>query len=210
MAEERELKLAVRSVEDLTRLLAELPAPSAIVEQRNHYFVDPEGQTRADGVMVRLRETQRRGAAAATSVRLTLKRKRSVEAGVFLSEEIEDDVPTATWEAVRDGRVNLVAVDVAPIRDLVAQLGLTSLQHQVTMTNVRRVIEVQGYTLEVDHTRFTNRAEEGEVECETEDPAGARRLIDAAAARAGVRLVEQDRSKYARLLAYLAAEAGTE
>ncbi len=189
MAEERELKLALESVADLERLLAELPEPTAVVEQRNHYFVDPEGKTGRDRTMVRLREKQKRGAGASSTVRLTLKRKRSVEAGVFVSEEIEDDVPRSTWEAVRDGQLDLATVDLPAIRDLVARLGLAGLAHQVTMTNIRRVIEIEGYTLEVDHTTFTPSAEEGEVECETQDPAGARRLIDAAAERAGVRLI---------------------
>ena len=80
MAEERELKLALESVADLERLLAELPEPTAVVEQRNHYFVDPEGKTGRDRTMVRLREKQKRGAADA-SVEQPVSRGRGARGG---------------------------------------------------------------------------------------------------------------------------------
>ena len=206
---EQELKLALDDPAALGRLLEQLPTPQAIVEQQNHYYVDPEGRTADARLMVRLRLKQKRGGSAPTSARLTLKRKRSAEGGVFISEEIEDDIAWADWEQIRDGQLDLADVDVPAITDLRAELGLSSLRHEATMVNLRHEIAVEGgYLLEVDHTRFTEDDVEAEVECETSDPEGARRLIEAAASAAGVTLRPQGRSKYKRLLGYLAKRAG--
>lgn len=198
---EQELKLALERPDELERLLAELPRPRAVIEQRNHYFVDPEGKTREARVMVRVREERRRDAAAAPRpVRLTLKQRRRVEAGVFLADERECDVEDALWAAVQAGELDLAQAPVVLLQDLAAELGLRALQRHAVMTNLRHVIELGGYTLEVDRTELPGERVDAEVEVETEDPEGARSLVLEVAARAGVTLYEQTLSKYARLL----------
>ncbi len=195
--EENELKLGLARAGDLPRLLSALPRPSAVISQSNHYFVDPEGRTARSGVMVRVRE-ERDGDGTRRAVRLTLKRRTSIVEGVFSSQELEAPVDLAVWQGIVAGDQDLAAAPLDLVRSLCAELGIGSLVRQGTMANVRHVIAHRGFVLEVDRTTFPDGSVDVEVEVETDDPDGARALVQEVAAKAGIELFVQTKGKYAR------------
>ena len=71
------------------------------------------------------------------------------------------------------------------------------------MVNRRHVVHLEGYVLEVDRTELPGGRVDAEVEVETDDPEGARRLVQGRADAAGVELFPQTRGKYARFRAAL-------
>ena len=79
-------------------------------------------------------------------------------------------------------------------------LGVTALTVRGATTNLRRRVRAGGFLLEVDETRFPDGSVDAEVEVETDDPEGARAVVEAAAAEAGVALAVQTLGKYARFL----------
>jgi len=202
---EIELKLGLRDPASLGALLRVLPAPVAVREQRNHYLVDPEGNLARAELMLRAREEwdASRDPATLERVVITAKRRTSVTAGVFTAEEREDELPIPAWRdflatgrglAGREGDALAWAREVAGFEEL-RVLGV--------MTNLRRLVELEGFVLEVDETRFPDGTVDVEVEVETATPAMARAVVEDAAARAGVALFEQPLGKYARFLASL-------
>lgn len=198
---EQELKLALVSPGDLASLLAALPAPRSVILQRNHYFSDPAGETRQAGVMVRIREEWREGAAAAHRVVLTLKRRLDARRGVFLAWEQEEDLDLTRWGQVAGGQEELMALDATNLDWLRRELGVERLEPEGVLANLRRTIEVDSFLLEVDETRYADGTIDAEVEVETDDPEGARALVERFAAKADVALRIQDRGKYARFRA---------
>ena len=200
---EVELKLALAEPARLPALLAALPAPEGAVLQRNVYLEDPGGVLVTQRVMTRLREERdepREEAPIARAI-LTCKRRTSIAHGVFSAEEVEQAVPVARWLAFRDGGEPLLdglEGDAATmLRDT---LGVTALTVRGATTNLRRRVRAGGFLLEVDETRFPDGSVDAEVEVETDDPEGARAVVEAAAAEAGVALAVQTLGKYARFL----------
>lgn len=204
MSVEVELKLALSDPAALPALLAALPAPRRVVAQDNRYFVDPEGLLAQARVMVRLRREDVEG--RPSTVTLTLKRRTSKTDGVFVAREDEAQLPLALWERVIAGDADLAD---APFEGgtLGGHLGVQSLQSRGGMRNRRVVVDAEGYVLEVDETHLPGGRVDAEVEVETADPEGARQVVEAAAARAGVSLAPQTRGKYSRFLEALAANA---
>ncbi|MGM0576761.1 MAG: CYTH domain-containing protein [Myxococcota bacterium] len=199
---EQELKLALDPA-DLPRLLEGLPAPERVVEQTNHYFVDPEGRAARARVMVRVREERDAGSGELRRVVLTLKRRTAVEGGVFRAEEREAELDPADWLAVREGERDLADAEAPPLRWLRSETGVTALLRQGGFVNERRLVRHVGFDLEIDRTSFPGGVVEAEVEVETDRPAEARAVVEGVARRQGVRLRDQTRGKYARYLAHL-------
>ena len=198
---EHELKLGLVDPETLPTLLDVLPAPEAIVEQANHYFVDDAGRLAATRTLLRVRESRRLDTVAPMTVVLTVKRRLEATNGYFVAEEDECDLDLTAWEAVRDGERDLGSLDAPPLNDL----GLDSaLRCHGVMRNTRHVIACEGFTLEVDRTELPGGRVDAEVEVETHDPEGARAVVKALADAAGVALFPQTTGKYARFIASLA------
>ena len=195
--DEQELKLGLVNAAHLDRLLAVLPAPEKVVEQTNHYFVDPGGRTTTAGVMVRVREA-RDGAGVLRGVKLTLKRRTSIQHGVFLSEEIEESVDPAIWRSIAAGEVDLADAPLQPITTLCAELSIVSLRPHGAMVNTRHCVHQGTFLLEVDRTTFPDGSVDAEVEVETDDPEGARALVHGLADQAGDALFVQTKGKYQR------------
>ncbi len=193
---ERELKLALVEPDHLPLMLAVLPDPTAVVEQTNHYFVDPEGLLQAQRVMVRVRESRHLHPEGPTTVELTVKRRLASEDGYFVADERECALDPDLWRRVLLGERDLSAIGAAPL----APLSLSVLIRHGTMRNVRHVIPLGPYTLEVDRTELPGGRIDAEVEVETHDPEGARRQVTILAERAGVSLVSQTLGKYARFI----------
>lgn len=198
---ERELKLGLSDPEALPRLLQALPAPEAVVEQTNHYFVDDAGSLASTRTMLRVRESRRVDQQGPIEVVLTLKRRLQAVDGYFVAEEEECHLDLGPWSAVKAGTRDLTTLQAAPLDALSLQAPLRC--HGV-MRNTRTVIVDGGFTLEVDRTELPGGRVDAEVEVETDDPEGARRLVEAKAEAAGVALFPQAAGKYARFLAALA------
>lgn len=194
---EQELKLALARPADLARLLGALPEPRAVIRQFNHYMVCPENRTSEAKVMVRLRVEDR---GDLTTSCLTLKRRIRAQDGVFLSWELEEAMPMEQTRAVLDGDQDLMAVDHEGTRWLAQELDVRSLDRQGSLINVRHVVDFEGYVLEIDRSEFPDGSVDVEIEIETEDPAGARRVVASLATDEGIALSEQTLGKYTRYL----------
>ena len=194
---EKELKLALVRPEELERLLEALPTPRAILAQANHYLVCVEGRTAREKVMVRLRIEER---GADRRACLTLKRRVGATRGVFVSWELEEPLPVEDALAVMEGERQLMELDHPATRWLADELQVSALRHQGSLLNLRHVIDLDGYVLEVDRSAFPDGSCDVEIEIETEDPEGARRAVSALAQRAAIELVEQSLGKYTRYL----------
>jgi uncharacterized protein YjbK len=194
---EQELKLALVDAADLPRLLRALPPARDTVRQENHYLVDPDGATRDAGVMVRLRIETGREASQAV---LTLKRRLRSEGGVFLSWEEEGPVPLDQARAVASGERAAMTLAHENIRWLSRELGVEALGLQGTLLNIRHVVDLEGFCLEVDETHFPDGSVDAEVEVETDVPEVARTLVMGVAEVAGIALVDQPTGKYSRYL----------
>jgi len=204
---EVELKLALTEPGALPRLLAGLPAPRAVVEQDNHYFVGGRRDADAAPVMVRVRVSRPLGANdREPRVVLTLKRRRSSEGGLFVADEWEAVLDSDAWSAFRAGERTLASAGEDVAQALFDWGVEEPLRLQGVMTNRRHEVVHGGFLLEVDQTTFPGGVVEAEVEIETADVEGARACLGALATATGVSLVEQARSKYARFLAYSAPE----
>ena len=210
---ERELKLALGDPAALADLLAALPPATWVLEQTNHYFLDPGGRLADVRVMVRVREETRCpgpgwvGSPPERSMHvvLTIKRRAASRDGYFQAEEREEVLPVPLWRRVQAGSLALTALPSALITELAREHQLTSLTEHAASRNLRRVVPLEGFTLELDHTTYPDGSDDCEVEVETDRPEQARALLLRVAASAGVRLTPQTKGKYARLRARLRA-----
>ena len=197
---ERELKLGLVDPGGLNALLALLPTPTKVIEQRNHYFIDEAGRLKETRTMVRVRVSRRLDIDEAPQVILTTKRRLEAKEGYFIAQEAECALASSDWELVQEGRSHLLDLHPEPL----ASFNLTSplICHGI-MRNVRHVVDLEGFTLEIDRSEFPGNHIAVEVEVETDDPEGARALVTRVANDADVALFPQERGKYARFLAAL-------
>lgn len=204
--QEVELKLGLVDPGALSELLGTLPPPTSVTQQQNHYLVDVSGRLPAAQTMVRVREERDWGEEQPRRVVLTIKRRRAIEQGVFVADELEQELPRDVWSAFKRAHERDEAstvflrhpgVAMAWLRDF---LSGDSLRIQGAMVNIRRAVEVDGFTLELDETHFPGDRVDVEVEVETSDPERARRVVQRVADRAGVALFEHVLGKYARFL----------
>lgn len=202
-AVEVELKLALVDPGRFDALLAALPPPSRVIEQRNHYLTDPDGTLAKGRVMLRVRErwevvgAERRLIDAV----MTAKRKRSDEHGIFVADEHEHAVELKAWRAFTAGEGTMEALEGPALAWARGEVGLKALAVQGAMTNRRHVVPWGGFTLEVDRTEYPDGTVDAEIEVETDDGEGARGLIETMAREAEVELTPQALTKYERFLA---------
>ena len=202
---ELELKLALERPDDLPALLSALPPASEVVEQKNHFFADPDGRLSSRRWMVRVREERARGLGPQARVILTLKRRSQIHRGYFQAEELEAVLGADDWARVMSGDMNLMELDAEPLAVLRSE-GISCLLLSAEMSNVRHRVQHAGLCLEVDLTTFPGGSQDAEVEVETDRPEEARAIIEEAARVAAVPMREQTRGKYARLMARLLEE----
>jgi len=196
---EVEIKLGLRSPEELETLLDHLPSPSYVIEQANHYFDTPDGRLSAARIMLRVREERRSDKPGVQAVAAAKRRKSRTAKARHEAEEIEHVLSPKIWQAVVEGTTNLAALD-SPVVDWVrGELGeLTTLAVLGVVENKRHVVHHEGFVLEVDRTGFPDGSVDAEVEVETRDIDGARAVVEAAAAAAGVALFDQNKGKHRR------------
>ncbi|MCB9728108.1 MAG: CYTH domain-containing protein [Deltaproteobacteria bacterium] len=200
---ERELKLSLPDPDELPRLLAALPAATAVLTQDNLYFVEPGAPPERARIMVRLRQERRDGADGRWL--LTVKSGSQAVDGYFVAEEREAELDEATAARIAADPSALLGVGVEPARWLTEEAGVGALVPLGGMRNRRHLVPCAGFLLEVDRTEFPGGVVEAEVEVETERADEARALLLEVAERAGVRLVAQTLGKFTRFRVHLAA-----
>lgn len=189
---ECEVKMVLRSREDLQRMLAVLPRPRRWGMQLNCYLDTADGDLAAGGGSLRVRITP-------DHARLTFKLRRGVEGAAFLADETEIAVDRA--QAVAWVRAE-APLDLSARRGFGAAALLVA-GRALSVSNwslTRRAIcdTPEGVTVEVDETVFPDGFRDFEVEAEHEDPDLALGVIAHYAGRAGITLGTQSMTKHAR------------
>jgi uncharacterized protein YjbK len=198
---ETELKLIIANSSDFRRLLQSLPAAERVVEQRNLYFVDPEGMLAKRRVMLRVREEVDVDSGQLLQVIVTSKRRLSRNAGVFVADEKEAIWDNEQWKEFCLRGQNLATFSHEFMVRLREGLGFDSLVKEGMTVNIRHRVQVENFVFELDETTFPNGVVDYEVEVETEHPEQARVLLQALATQSGITLSTQERGKYARFRA---------
>ena len=203
MTTEVELKYRIQDAKHLDVLLGVLPAPEASFTQTNHYLDDAERTLRKADIMLRAREitlpfpTSR--SVGKPPVTFTAKKRRSIENGLFISEERAQVMALDDWLEIvakklpipTNGPLFRWLADVVPFGPLEI-IGCT--------INDRYQIRSDLYLLEIDRTAFPDGSVDVEIECETFIPDQARVHIDKLLAGLGIEWGPQTEGKYARFL----------
>lgn len=197
---ERELKFAILSREDFLRLRdsPEWGAPGDTVRQFNYYFDTGDRALLRNRILLRIREDA--GPSGRRWV-LTLKCGRETAAGVFESEEIEEEIPAGALEAARRDPWKLGEIAPRVAAALSERIGRPALGVAGSLENERTRREVGGWILEIDRTSFPDGSESYELEIETERPLAAKAWVEREIEAKGIRLAPERRTKYERLLA---------
>lgn len=199
---EREVKLELATSADHERLLASLPPPFDVREQRNHYYDLPGGELAAAGVMLRLR-------IEGDSARLTVKEDaRRDAAGLFDAEEREERVDPAAARRVAEGRAPITSLGGALLAALAARFGaMGGLARWGSLANRRSCHRLgDGLVVEVDRAVYPDGSVLHEVELEIDgegsgEPESARRRLVACLDGARVAWRPSSASKAERLAA---------
>lgn len=191
---ETEIKLRLKSAEDLARLERALPEPRSVRRQTNHYYDTPrrEIQTRHRG-MLRAREEE-------GVWRVCVKLGATLGAdGTMHSTEIEVRwTPDPGWSP--DDVETLWATDLEPIRKLRDELGIIGVEYLGSLENERSVHTFDDHEIELDRLTLPSGELDYELELETEDPDRIRPALEVLLKRAGVEAVPQTQTKFQRFL----------
>lgn len=201
VAREVELKYALEDEAAFERLLAVLGEPAAVRRQVNHYFTGDDSGLLARGeAVLRLREED-------GSWFLAFKHGLVREGSLYRCEEHESALPAAVAAALLSGAADPRSLDHPASAAARARLGPGSLGPAGSSRTVRTLFRLDtGEILEADRCLFPGGRTDFEIELETDDPARGAARISALAARAGMVLAAQERSKIRRFLDAAAAE----
>jgi uncharacterized protein YjbK len=192
---ETEIKLAVH-IAMLPKFLKSLPRPVAIKELKNEYFDTQDRALGARREMLRLRFSNLYEGAV-----LCFKGPSRKDGAIFQASEHE-------WQLTKDEATSFLENPLSYQHELgnlidsqeIGRLKLIGAMH------VRRVCVDLGndFMIEIDHVRYPDGFEDAEIELEVqpEDLIGARSILDKAIANAGIQVVNQEQTKYARFLAH--------
>ena len=185
------------------RMLGSGPASDSAGREEahdNYYFDSPAFDLVQGRGMLRLRSKGR--------VILGFKKggERLGEAGVFDSIEIECEVSRELFEAAISTPSILFEQDLGPIRALKRHYGKLDLGLVGSLNTVRRLRTLGDFLLELDEVTYADGGKSHEVEIETEDPEGARRVLLRQFADLSVKATPQHLTKLQGML----SRAGTE
>ncbi|KAF8054827.1 TTM3 [Scenedesmus sp. PABB004] len=193
---EVEVKLRLPGPEAHSKL-EQLLAPGLVAthQQENYFFDGPGGELNSRRVVLRLRfyDADRRAV-------LTLKGEQVLVDGIARASEEEETLPDAA--AARAYLVQpsaLLDLDSDIIRRLARQYGLTALVSLGGFENTRQEVAWEGFTLELDATRY----EWGtlyELEAETDKPEALRARLEALLQEQDVAYSYSSTSKFANFI----------
>jgi uncharacterized protein YjbK len=198
---ERELKYVLASRGDYDRLLClGIGVPLGTEEQENYYFDTPERSLLEQGILLRLRRSDR--------LVLTLKHggERERAAGYFDALEVEAEAPASLLEAALRRPGVLLELDLPPCAALRERWRGRDLVFAGCLWTTRRRWDVGPFVVEVDRLQFPDASESWELEIETADPETARLWVEREIAARGIRLQPQRRTKREELEARLRSE----
>ncbi len=191
---ETEIKLRIRSAEDLARIARALPEPLSVRRQVNHYYDTPdrEIQARLAGMFRVRRENDVWLACAKLGARLAAD-------GTLQSTEIEVPwLPPPDWQPT--DTQTLWASDLKPIRKLRDELGVADVVYLGAMKNERTVHAFGEVWIELDRLTLPDGTPDYELELETDHPEVVRPELEALLRRVNVPVEPQTRTKFERFL----------
>ena len=202
---EIEVKMALKDWRQIERLLAAVGPPEASFTQTNFYLDDTARSLREARIMLRAREIQFPVGAAKglgkPPITITAKRMKSVNNGVFTSEEREQVMAFDDWREFEWGRTGLdTSGFVFRWVEEQSKVKAGKLKIIGKTINHRWKVRSDAFVLEIDKTVFPDDSIECEIECETLWPDVAKKHIEDLCARLKVDLGPQRRGKYARFL----------
>jgi len=196
---EQEIKFELESAADFSRFLEGLEAaaqmPARLLSQTNHYLDTRELTLAGRLVMFRIRES--------SGVVITLKSGTHVEDGYFRSREVEAALDPALLDGILARPRTVYGLDVAPVQALCHDFGELQLECIGTLRNMRRVVVVDGHTVEIDQMQFGEGDEEYEVEIESARPDEVRHWCLERFRALGVEARPSTETKFQRLLGRL-------
>ena len=183
---EKELKFVVPDEQSYLRLVELLGQPRARKQQLNRYYDTPDGRVTQGFAALRERVEDGRRV-------LTFKAGKRQKDGYFEAEEFECELaeqafPDDCWQ-------------LGPMVEFSNRFGPASLVEQGATENLRLCFELSGgWLLELDRTIFPGGRVEFEAEVETDQPEATRAELARLFGQAGLELVAQTKTKYARFL----------
>ncbi|KAF8057781.1 TTM3 [Scenedesmus sp. PABB004] len=190
---EVEVKLRLPGPEAHNKL-QQLLAPGLVAthQQENYFFDGPGGELNSRRVVLRLRfyDADRRAV-------LTLKGEQVLVDGIARASEEEETLPDAAAARAYLAQPSaLLDLDSDIMRRLARQYGLTALVSLGGFENTRQEVAWEGFTLELDATRY----EWGslyELEAESDKPEALRARLEALLQEQGVAYSYSSTSKFA-------------
>ena len=171
--EEVELKYLLGSDADLEKLAESLPGYQAELKQQNIYL-DVRGKLRARGCLCRIRIENGKG-------EITLKVAGGIKDGVSSATEFSEPLTSEALKQVESNDFLGALRGMKCLEKLESFCGedLACLEEWGRIRNRRRCFQLdQGWVVELDRALFPDGTIRCELEVETDDPQGARRVID--------------------------------
>lgn len=171
--EEVELKYLLGSDADLEMLAESLPDFQAELKQQNIYL-DVRGKLRSHGCLCRIRIENGKG-------EITLKVAGEIKDGVSSSTEFSEPLTSQALKHVESKDFLGALRGMKCLEKLESFCGedLAYLEEWGRIRNLRRCFQLhQGWVVELDRAVFPDGTVRRELEVETDDPRGAREVID--------------------------------
>lgn len=201
--EEVELKYLLGSDADLEMLAQSLPGFQADLKQQNIYL-DVRGKLRARGCLCRIRLENGNG-------EVTLKVAGEIKDGVSSATEYSESLTSEALKQVESNDFIGALRGMKCLDKLESICGepLTALEEWGRIRNLRRCFRWdQDWVVELDRAIFPDGTIRRELEVETDDPRGAREVIDGILRDLQISWQEAHESKSCQLFRILEESAG--
>ena len=196
--EEVELKYLLGSDADLEMLAQSLPGFQTELKQQNVYL-DVRGKLRSHGCLCRIRIENGKG-------EITLKVAGGIKDGVSSATEFSESLTSQALKKVesKDFLGALRGMKCFEKLESICGEPLTALEEWGRIRNLRRCFRLdQGWVVELDRAVFPDGTIRRELEVETDDPRGAREVIDGILRGLKVSWHEAEESKSCQLFRIL-------
>ncbi|GMH33594.1 hypothetical protein BSKO_01428 [Bryopsis sp. KO-2023] len=163
-------------------------------QQENFFFDggDKELSSRLSVLRVRFYDTDKKAV-------LTLKGKAIVKDGIGKASEVEEDVDPKVARTFVEQPDELLAYESNIMKDIQSKWSVASLKGLGGFRNVRQVFKWEGFTLELDETKY-DFGTLYELECETDQPEMLRDKLEAHLNANGVSFKYSTSTKFAHFI----------
>ncbi|KAJ0031820.1 hypothetical protein Pint_13839 [Pistacia integerrima] len=164
------------------------------LHQHNLFFDTPTSSLSSQRTVLRLRFLDKD-----TRCIVSLKSKPTLINGVSRVEEDEEELDPVLAKDCVQNPLKLFDLDSRVVKRVKEEFGVESEMGLVCLggfENVREVYEWKGLKLEVDETKYEFGISY-EVECESEDPEGVKRLLEEFLNENGIEYEYSEKSKFA-------------